>query len=149
MADASFDDFVTQPPVPRRSRAARVGRVVNMAGAVVSVGLVAGVAVWGYRLAVRDVTGVPVILAMSDPMRIAPEDPGGRIAAQLGLSVNAVAAEGTAAPLPDQLILAPRPPKARIRSAISAMGMCISNTGLLTRGFSFSEPSWVNPSIRS
>ncbi|MFA5538995.1 MAG: SPOR domain-containing protein [Gemmobacter sp.] len=111
MADASFDDFVTHTPATHayRSRAGRVGRVVNLTGAVVSVALVVGVAVWGYRLAVRDVTGVPVIQAMSDPMRIAPEDPGGRIAAHLGLSVNTVAAEGTAAPLPEQLILAPRP----------------------------------------
>jgi hypothetical protein len=73
-------------------------RVVNGAGALTSVVLVLGLAVWGYRLAVRDVTGVPVIRALEGPARSAPADPGGELAAHQGLSVNAVTADGTAAP---------------------------------------------------
>ncbi len=93
-------------PAPRSGRAQWL---VNVAGAVTSAALVLGVTVWGYKLAVRDVSGIPVVRAMDGPMRIAPQNPGGEIAANVGLSVNQVAAAGAAAPLPDQLVLAPRP----------------------------------------
>ncbi|MCL4188638.1 MAG: SPOR domain-containing protein [Rhodobacteraceae bacterium] len=83
--------------------------VVTWAGAILSVGLVAGLTVWGYRLAVRDVSGVPVIRALEGPMRIAPEDPGGSAVSHQGLAVNRVAAVGTAEPPPEQVALAPRP----------------------------------------
>ena len=82
---------------------------VNWTGAVVSLGLVVGLGVWGYQLAVRDVSGVPVIQAMEGPARVTPDDPGGRQADHQGLSVNQVAAEGSAAPPADQLLLAPKP----------------------------------------
>lgn len=84
-------------------------RFVNMVGAVLSVALIAGVAYWGYRLAVRDVSGVPVVRALEGPMRVAPDDPGGMQAAYQGLAVNAVAAEGIAAPVPERIVLAPAP----------------------------------------
>lgn len=80
---------------------------VQYAGAITSVALILGVVVWGYRLAVRDVTGVPVIRAMQGPARIAPEDPGGDLARHVGLSVNAVAGTGLAAPAPERVALAP------------------------------------------
>ena len=82
-------------------------RWINLAGAATSVALICGVVVWGYKLAVRDVSGVPVIRAMEGPARIAPEDPGGDLARHVGLSVNAVAGTGTAAPAPNQVALAP------------------------------------------
>ena len=82
---------------------------VNMVGAVLSVALLAGVAFWGYRLAMRDVSGVPVVRALEGPMRVAPDDPGGMQAAYQGLAVNAVAAEGGAAPAPERIVLAPPP----------------------------------------
>jgi hypothetical protein len=87
----------------------RAGWLMNAAGAITSVALVLGVMVWGYKLAVRDVSGIPVVRALDGPMRIAPQEPGGEIASHVGLSVNEVAAEGFAAPLPDQMVLAPRP----------------------------------------
>ncbi len=87
----------------------RVRALTHWLGAVTSIGLIAGIAVWGYKLSVRDVTGIPVVRALEGPMRVAPEDPGGRLAAHQGLAVNAVAAEGEAAPPPDRLVLAPRP----------------------------------------
>lgn len=87
----------------------KVQRTINIAGAVTSLALVLGLGVWGYQLAVRDVRGVPVIQAMEGPMRIAPENPGGEIADHQGLAVNAVVAVGIAAPLPEKLVLAPRP----------------------------------------
>lgn len=80
---------------------------LNVVGALVSVALVAGLGVWGYKLAVRDVTGVPVVKALEGPMRIQPDDPGGVVAAHQGLAVNDVAAAGASAGPVDQLKLAP------------------------------------------
>jgi hypothetical protein len=84
-----------------------VGNVVTLAGAALSLTLAVGVAVWGYKILMRDVTGVPVVRAMQDEMRVAPENPGGEIAAHTGLAVNAVPAEGGAAAPEDKLVLAP------------------------------------------
>ncbi|WP_298847739.1 SPOR domain-containing protein [uncultured Ruegeria sp.] len=86
-----------------------LGRAVNFLGAVASLALVAGVGVWGYKLVMRDVSGVPVVRAAEGPMRVQPENPGGTPADHQGLAVNAVAAEGSAAAPADRLILAPRP----------------------------------------
>ena len=83
--------------------------LVNWAGAALSLGLIIGAGVWGYKLLVRDVTGVPVVRAVEGPMRIQPENPGGRQAAHQGLAVNQIAAEGTAAKPADRFVLAPPP----------------------------------------
>ncbi|MFC6760027.1 SPOR domain-containing protein [Sulfitobacter porphyrae] len=83
-------------------------KLTNLAGAMVSLALIAGIGVWGYKLLVRDVSGIPVVRAASGEMRIRPEDPGGELADHQGLSVNVIAAEGSARPA-DQLRLAPRP----------------------------------------
>ncbi|MEX0327200.1 MAG: SPOR domain-containing protein [Ruegeria sp.] len=99
--EQGFDD------APRA--AAGLGRVVNFLGAAASLALVAGVAVWGYQLVMRDVSGVPVVRAIEGPMRIQPESPGGTPADHQGLAVNTVAAKGSAAAPADRLILAPRP----------------------------------------
>ena len=117
MADADYDfggGFSHDEASPRRGvrdiqAAAKVQRTVNIAGALTSLALVVGLGIWGYKLAVRDVNGVPVIQAMEGPMRIAPADPGGEIADHQGLAVNDVAEAGVATPTPDKLILAPRP----------------------------------------
>ncbi|KFI30353.1 SPOR domain-containing protein [Haematobacter massiliensis] len=105
---ADYEYQTTEDP-PREGRAARLQGIVNLAGTVVSVSLLIGLGVWGYQLTMRDVTAVPVIRALEGPMRIAPEEPGGLTTSYQGLAVNAVAAEGTAAPPPDRLVLAPRP----------------------------------------
>ena len=83
--------------------------LANIAGALISLALVVGIAIWGYKLLVRDVSGIPVVRAASGDMRVRPEEPGGQLAQHQGLSVNAVAAEGTAAAPADRLILAPKP----------------------------------------
>ena len=84
-------------------------RWVQVAGAAVSGALILGVIIWGYRLAVRDVSGVPVIRALEGPARMAPSDPGGDLAAHVGLAVNEVAGSGLAAPGPSRVVLAPPP----------------------------------------
>ena len=97
-------------PMPEASQGgARFGRLVNLAGAALSVVLLSGVGIWSYRLMVRDVTGVPVIRALEGPIRISPEDPGGRQEAYQGLAVNTVAAEGEAAGTAQVIALAPPP----------------------------------------
>lgn len=130
MADADYDfggGFSHHEAQPRglrdSDRAARLQRLVNLGGAVTSLALVIGLGVWGYRLAVRDVNGVPVIKAMEGPMRIAPADPGGAIADHLGLAVNELAETGAAAPPPDRLILAPRPMELQPEDAAGLAGM--------------------------
>lgn len=79
----------------------------NIAGAAVSLALIAGVGVWGYELMVRDVTGIPVVRAASSEMRVRPEDPGGQLARHQGLAVNEIAARGVASGPVDQVLLAP------------------------------------------
>ncbi len=95
--------------VPRADLGGTLRVATNLIGAAVSLGLVVGVAVWGYKLLVRDVTGIPVVRAVEGPMRVQPENPGGDAADHQGLAVNAVAADGTAEPPADTLVLAPRP----------------------------------------
>ncbi len=94
----------------RGERASRnLATAANWLGAAMSLALIVGVAVWGYRLIMRDVSGVPVVRAIEGPMRVAPENPGGQIARHEGLAVNNIAGTGTSAPPPDQIVLAPRP----------------------------------------
>ncbi|MBL9074918.1 SPOR domain-containing protein [Tabrizicola sp.] len=117
MADADHDfggSFSSERQAPRRgardaAAADKLQRKVNLAGGLTSLALVVGLGVWGYKLAVRDVNGVPVIQALDGPMRISPADPGGEVTDNQGLAVNTVAAVGIAAPPPEKLVLAPRP----------------------------------------
>ena len=110
MAQLHFDAY--HAPLQAQQGAAeplRVGLMVNVIGAVLSVALLAGVGVWSYRLMVRDVSGVPVVRALEGPIRISPDEPGGRQAAYQGLAVNAVAAEGVASAAAEEIVLAPGP----------------------------------------
>ena len=103
MADVEFDGF------EEGGRMRGGSRLVGIAGAFTSIALVLGLGFWGYKLAVRDVNGIPVVRALEGPMRIAPEDPGGVIAAHQGLSVSTIAEIGVASPPADRLVLAPSP----------------------------------------
>ena len=109
MGELDFDDFedAVIAPVRDDARAARMGRWLNYAGAASSVALVVLLAVWGTKLVLRDVNGVPVMRALEGAMRVAPSDPGGELATNQGLSVNAVASTGVASPVADQVVLAP------------------------------------------
>ncbi|MDQ2088431.1 SPOR domain-containing protein [Marimonas arenosa] len=112
MAEIPFGGNVPAPnqPVQGGNAVQTLGTITNWAGAVVSLALVVGVGIWGYQMISRDVSGVPVVRAASKaPMRVAPDDPGGRPALHQGLAVNEVAADGAAARPADRLILAPAP----------------------------------------
>ncbi|HEV8034585.1 SPOR domain-containing protein [Yoonia sp.] len=92
----------------RAAREPRSTNLVNFAGAAFSLALILGVSFWGYKLIVRDVSGIPVVRAMEGDMRVLPDNPGGGVAAHTGLSVNEVAAMGEAGGPEDRLVLAPR-----------------------------------------
>lgn len=108
MADIEYSGNFGPQEGTRDDLGAPLGRALSIAGALTSLVLVVGVGVWGYRLLVRDVSGVPVVRALEGPMREQPGDPGGTAASYQGLAVNAIAAQGTAAKPADRLVLAPR-----------------------------------------
>ncbi|EKE45544.1 sporulation domain protein [Oceaniovalibus guishaninsula JLT2003] len=92
------------------ARGGRMQRMASLSGGIVSIALIAGLGVWGYKLMVRDVTGIPVILALEGPVRIQPEDPGGDQAAHQGLAVNEIPAVGIAGATAEAVHLAPPAP---------------------------------------
>ena len=103
MAAINFDDFGD------RADGGTLATVLNWSGALLSVVLIAGLATWGWKLWVRDVTGVPVVAALEGPMRIAPEEPGGQASNYQGLTVNRIAEERVDVAPSDQVVLAPAP----------------------------------------
>ncbi|MBO6898908.1 MAG: SPOR domain-containing protein [Shimia sp.] len=102
--------------------------LVNRAGMFVSLALVVGTGVWGFQILSRDVSGVPVVRALEGPMRIQPEDPGGRQAGHQGLMVNQVAADGSAAGPADQVIVAPPPISLTERDRVSGTPVVVQPT---------------------
>jgi hypothetical protein len=109
--DLGEESYVAQFGATGHATAKSLTNITNIAGAVMSLALIAGVGVWGYKLMVRDVSGIPVVRAVNGDMRVRPEEPGGQLALNQGLSVNAVAAEGVAQAPADRFVLAPRPMK--------------------------------------
>ncbi|MCK0143303.1 SPOR domain-containing protein [Aliiroseovarius sp. F20344] len=107
-------------PAGPASANVRGGILVNYAGAAVSLALIVGLGVWGYKLAMRDVTGIPVVRALEGPMRVQPVNPGGQSADHQGLAVNAVQAEGEASAPADRLVLAPEPASLSIEEDLGA-----------------------------
>ena len=102
-----IDGASRQRVVP--GRAGSFKKFTNFIGAGLSLALMIGVGIWGYKLMVRDVSGIPVVRAAEGPTRELPDDPGGSRMADQGLAVNAVTAVGSAADPADRLILAPAP----------------------------------------
>ena len=83
-------------------------KLMQVAGAICTILALLGAGYWGYALAVRDANGIPVVRAQVDPLRIAPETPGGNVSANQGLAVNSIPAASTTAAAPDQITLAPQ-----------------------------------------
>lgn len=107
MTDHGYDAGMISPRDDTES--GPVARIVHGLGAVMSLALLAGIGFWSYQLIARDVSGIPVVRAMDGPMRVAPEDPGGRLADHQGLAVNRIAGEGRAEPPAEAVTLAPPP----------------------------------------
>ena len=100
----AYAEAVTESP----SLLGRITRLTHYVGALVSVGLIVILAVWGFKLVVRDVSGVPVIRAVEGQARTAPDNPGGELTDRTGMAVNSVAAGTDAAPV-DRVAIAPQP----------------------------------------
>ncbi|MDS9468562.1 SPOR domain-containing protein [Paracoccus sp. MBLB3053] len=107
----------------------RVSRLTHYFGALISVGLIVVLAVWGFKLVVRDVSGVPVIRAVEGAARTAPVDPGGELSDRTGLAVNAVAA-GASSQVADKVAIAP-----------SATGLAEQDVPMGELGVAAREPS--------
>ena len=89
MADWNYDEYMDE----EGGFGAAFAAAMNWSGAILSVLLIAGLAMWGWKLWVRDVSGVPVVRALEGPMRVAPENPGGMASEYQGLAVNSIAEE--------------------------------------------------------
>lgn len=94
----------------QRGPIAKARLAVWAVGGVASLALLAGIGAWGYKVVLREMFGPPVVVAEAGPMRMAPADPGGAVAPNQGLAVNAIPAAGNAAPPSDVLLLAPPGP---------------------------------------
>lgn len=103
-----YEDGPEGPMDDPEGLGARLGRLTHYLGAVISVMLLIGLVVWGYKLVARDVSGVPVIRATLGESRTAPEEPGGELARNGGLTVNEIAA-GVAMPPNAEIAIAPAP----------------------------------------
>ena len=108
MADYTFDQ-AHYVPETGDAKTLTLANMTNWIGAAVSVGLVVSACVWGYRVMMRDVSGIPVVMAAEGPMRVQPENPGGELADHQGLAVNAVAGTSLAEAPAQRLVLAPTP----------------------------------------
>lgn len=97
-----------QPHDVSDSSIKRIGLAARIISAFLSISLALFICLWAYKLLIRDVSGIPVIAASDEPMRVAPENPGGKAAKNQGLSVNQVAEESSSID-PEQVTLAPRP----------------------------------------
>ncbi|MHA6323885.1 SPOR domain-containing protein [Roseivivax sp. CAU 1753] len=85
-----------------------IATLTHLTGAAMSLALIVGIGVWGTKLIMRDVSGIPVVQATEGPMRVQPVNPGGRPADHQGLAVNDVAGQGMASPPPAEIRLAPQ-----------------------------------------
>ncbi|SIS87745.1 Sporulation related domain-containing protein [Roseivivax lentus] len=101
-------DIYRSGPVAGSAGQSTFATLTHLTGAALSLALIVGIGVWGTKLILRDVSGIPVVRATEGPMRVQPDDPGGRLADHQGLAVNDVAGQGMAAPPPSEIRLAPR-----------------------------------------
>ena len=88
----------------------RIKNVIYLGGAAVSLGLIAGAAYWAVTMTQRDISKIPVVAARTEPMRIAPENPGGQAADHMDLTVSRVAAAETPQSV-DRVVVASTPPE--------------------------------------
>ena len=143
MADVPFTHSMGSPVYATAGATAQgvsgnpLANITNLIAAGISVALIAGVGVWGYKLMVRDVSGIPVVQAAAGEMRVRPEVPGGQLALNQGLAVNSVAADGVASGPADQLILAPKPVNLTHEDMPVQVGMVAP----------VQQPAAVNPSV--
>lgn len=119
----------------------RVARLTHYLGAVISVLLMVSLGVWGYRLVVRDVSGVPVIRAVQGDSRTAPDEPGGQLSERSGLAVNQIAA-GTEQRRVSEVAIAPGP------VSLTADDVAMGKLGATARPTALTEEIPADPNAR-
>ena len=121
---AEWEMDADRPTAFRQSRAggkaAGASRVVRLTGMATSMALILGLGVWSYKLAMRQMHGVPVLHAPEGAARVAPENPGGELAQHQGMAVNTIAAVGEATETTEQLMLAPKSVELAPEDTVSA-----------------------------
>lgn len=110
------------------------GQWVQWAGALCTILALIGAGYWGYKLAVRDANGIPVVRATLGPLRMAPETPGGEVSAHQGLAVNAIPATGASSALPDQITLAPQTADLALEDTALTEAGSFAAAGIATSG---------------
>ncbi|MFN7223694.1 MAG: SPOR domain-containing protein [Paracoccaceae bacterium] len=143
MADIDFDHYGGNP----RITGGQAQKLIHLTGAVCSLTLIAGLGLWGYRLAVRDVTGVPVIRAIEGPMRVAPSNPGGDIADHQGMAINVIAAVGGAGEMPREIVLAPAPVELSAEDAPGLSALDPQDVALTDQASVASDPATAAPPV--
>jgi len=109
----------------------RIKNVIYLGGAAVSLGLIAGAVYWGVTMTQRDISKIPVVAARAEPMRVAPENPGGQAADHMDLTVSRVAAAETPQSV-DSVVVASMPPDLDDSDAPQAELIAAQQTQALT-----------------
>jgi len=78
----------------------------SLFGAVISVGVLAALVLWVYRVSERDPLDVPVVQALEGPMKVRPRDPGGLKLEETDLAVTRIVSGEDPA---EETVLAPPP----------------------------------------
>ncbi|ARO15209.1 Sporulation and cell division repeat protein [Ketogulonicigenium robustum] len=131
MASITEGETRRDPPPPQRGRRKAA---LQMIWLCISLGTMVAVGLWGYRLLLREAAGTPMVHASSGPVRTAPTAPGGSLAQNIGLSVNAVLARNPdAASESDVVILAPQS-AGLTREDLSQQSRYMSGAGALPNG---------------
>ncbi|WP_223252315.1 hypothetical protein [Paracoccus mutanolyticus] len=135
---AGHDPILAEPV----SLGQRLSQLTHCLGALTSVGLIVVLGVWGFKLVVRDVSGVPVIRAVQGEARTAPDNPGGELTDRAGLAVNTVAAGAKPGAI-DQVAIAP--PATRLEDQDVPMGVLGATAQVPSRAV---ELPLVDPAAR-
>src|SRR6056300_1349714 len=109
----------------------RIKNVIYLGGAAVSLGLIAGAVYWGVTMTQRDISKIPVLAARAEPMRVAPENPGGQAADHMDLTVSRVAAAEVPQSV-DSVVVASMPPDLDDSDAPQAELIAAQQTQALT-----------------
>jgi len=109
MAETGFESY-EEPAEAPPSRMTRIkGAASTAIGALAALGLLLALGVWFYRLGVRDAQNVPIIRAATEPAKIRPAKPGGKMAPHQDIESYEVASDTPPANAA-AAVIAPPPP---------------------------------------
>jgi hypothetical protein len=107
MRDDLEEDYAFTADDGAPGRLVRIRRRLSVwTGAALALALMAGLALWGYRLSQRDASAVPVIQAALSPAKVQPDDPGG---AEIAFQDITAYRAGAGDAVPTDIVFAPPP----------------------------------------